>query len=722
MKHHRTCNLCEAMCGLVFERRADGELTLLGDELDPLSRGHLCPKAIGLLELQRDPDRLRAPLVRGAGGGFVEASWSEAFEVAARGLVEIRRRHGKDAVALYRGNPVLHQYGAALGGEVLAAALGTRNKYSSHSLDGLPHQLAALRLFGHPLLLPVPDLDRTEYLLVLGANPLVSNGSVMSAPGIGRRLQALRARGGKLVVLDPRRTETAKVACEHHFVRPGGDALALLGMVHTLFDEGLTKVGPGVRGLESLRAQAARFAPERVAPHVGVAAPVLRRLARELAAAPAGVCYGRMGVCAQEFGATAAWLVLVMNVLTGNLDRPGGAMFTTPAFDLQQAASLLGGRGSFDRDRSAVRGLPEFGGEFPAAALADEIAGPGDGRIRALVSVAGNLALSVPGGGRMRAALATLEHFVAVDHYVNETTCHAHVILPPVGPLERDQYNAVFNAYAVRNVARYAPPLLTPAAGSHTDWSILVELASRVALGPRWAALGAPLLARLRGRSPSAVIDLGLRLGAYRGLSLRALARHPHGLDLGPLVPALAERIATRSGQVELSASLYAADLGRLEQRLERPPSTELVLIGRRELRSNNSWLHNAPHLVRGRPRCTLLMHPGDAAARGLLDGGEALVGRSGAAPVRLPVELSDDMMPGVVSMPHGYGHREPAARLRVASAHPGVSMNDVLDGALVDGVSGTARLNGVPVEVVAAPPAELDGPGGAPARGAASL
>jgi anaerobic selenocysteine-containing dehydrogenase len=615
----------------------------------------------------------------------------------------VQRAHGRNAVALYQGNPTVHNHGAMIAAPVLARALGTRSRYSATSVDQLPHMLASLLMFGHQLLLPVPDVDRTQFLLMLGANPLASNGSLMTAPGFRRRLLELKRRGGRLVVVDPRRTETAALADRHLFIRPGADALLLMALVRTLYEEALLRpdrLAEFTDGVEALRAASQPFAPERVAARVGIPAPEIRELAREFARSPSAAAYGRVGVSTQEFGGLCCWLLNALNVLTGNLDRPGGAMFPRPAVDIVALAARIGQRGHFDKGRSRVRGLPEFGGEYPAQTLAEEIETEGAGQIRALVTSAGNPVLSTPNGARLERALARLDYMVAIDFYLNETTRHAHLILPPTSPLERDHYDLVFHALAVRNTARYSPALFEPAPEARHDWQIMLGLARRLDAKAGRLGLGARLrYALLERLGPAGVVDLALRFGPHR-LSLRRLRRQPHGVDLGPLQPCLPGRLYTEDRRIQLAPERLLQDVARLERTADAG-ANGLLLIGRRELRSNNSWMHNSERLVRGKPACTLLMHPEDAAARGLADG-QLVNLRTRAGSVCAPLQISDAMMPGVVSLPHGWGHGRDGVRLRVAARRPGASLNDLTDEQGADALCGTAVLNGVPVEVAA--------------------
>jgi anaerobic selenocysteine-containing dehydrogenase len=703
---YATCMLCEAICGIAVEHDGQRVHKIRGDAQDPFSRGHLCPKGVALADVQNDPERIRRPLRRRRDGSerWEEIGWDEALDLAAGRLAEIQARHGRDAVALYRGNPTTHSYSAVLFFSLLKDQLGSRNVYSASPVDTLPRTLMSATLYGNQAVLPIPDLDRTQFLLALGANPAVSNGSVMTAPDVVARLRAIRERGGKIVVVDPRRTETAELADEHLFIRPGSDALLVASLLNVVFAEGLAKPGrlaELVEGLEEIPALLAPYTPERVAPQVGIPAEAIARLARAFAAAPSAVCYGRMGTCVQEFGATTNWLVDVLNIATGNLDRPGGAMFTTPAADLPNVAAMLGQVGHFDRWRSRVSNLAEFNGEFPVACFAEEIETPGPGQVRALLTHAGNPVLSLPNGARLDRAYPKLEFMVAIDVYLNETTRHADLILPPTFGLEHEHYPVVFHGVAIRNTAHYSPAVLEKPPGALHDWEILVGLTQRLARARGGLAARAKAwLARRIG--PRGLLGLMLRFGPHK-LRLSQLEAAPHGIDLGPLEPRLPGVLRGRT-KIPLVPELVRADLPRLAKRLAapvRPGPNGLVLISRRTLRSNNSWMHNSERLVSGRHRCVLLIHPEDAAHRGLGEGARVSL-ESRVGEIEVPIQISDEIMPGVVSLPHGWGHGRAGTRLGIAAAHPGVSINDVTDEAFIDPVSGAAALSGVPVTVSA--------------------
>jgi anaerobic selenocysteine-containing dehydrogenase len=699
------CMLCEATCGIAVEHDGERVLRVRGDDANLFSRGHICPKGVALADVQNDHNRLRRPLRR-SGGSWQEISWDEALGETAKRLHAVQERYGRDAVAVYTGNPTTHSYAATLFSGFLLDTLATRNRFSASSVDALPRTLVSSLLYGNQAVLPIPDIDRTEFLLILGANPVVSNGSVMTAPGVAGRLRAIRERGGCIVVIDPRRTETAALADAHHFIRPGTDALLLAALVNVLFEEGLAvpaRLEGYLDGWERMPGLLARFSAESVAPHTGIPAPTIRELARAFAAAPKAVCYGRIGTCTQEFGALASWLVDVLNVATGNLDRPGGAMFTTPAADLPTLARLLGQPGEFDRWRSRVSGLPEFNGELPVATFAEEMETPGEGQIHALVTHAGNPVLSLPNGRRLERAFEKLDFIVAIDVYRNETTRHADIILPPTFGLERDHYPVIELGVAVRNVAHYGKAVLPPPEGSLHDWQILLALTER--LGRERGGLEAvkALLKAGLGRAfgPRGLLKLMLRLGP-QPVTLDRLEREPQGVDLGPLEPRL-PKLLSGAARIRIAPERRVRDLPRLERRLESAPTgpNGLLLVGRRSLRSNNSWMHNSERLVSGKERCVLVMHPADAGRRGL-GSGDRVVIKSRVGEIAAPLEVSDEVMEGIVCLPHGWGHGRPGSALEVAALHPGVSANDVTDDAFFDALSGVSSLTGVPVSVTA--------------------
>lgn len=756
-KHYRTCHLCEAMCGVVIEHQGEHILSIKGDPDDPLSRGHICPKAVALQDLQNDPDRLRHPMKR-VGSEWMPVSWDHAYEEIEQRFKAIRREHGKHSLAFYAGNPTAHSAGAILFLPNLIRAFAGRNRFSATSVDQLPHMLTNFKLFGHQALFTVPDLDRCQHLFIIGANPGASNGSLMSAGDPMGRIKAIRQRGGRVTVIDPRRTETADKADEHVFIRPGSDLFLIAAMLQVLFAERLARprhLSEMIDGLDALKEAVADFTPEQAAEHTGIPADTIRRLTREFAANPHACAYSRCGTSMQQHGQLTTWLVTALNIVTGNLDHEGGMMFTRPAIDLVAlSATSKGLQGSFGRFKSRVRELPEFGGELPVAAFAEEILTPGKDQIRGLITHAGNPVLSTPNGCQLDTALATLDCYVAIDYYINETTRHADFILPPTGPLERPYYDVIFNALAVRNVAKYSPPLLAKPADARHDWEIMLELTLRLSTEPgaeRWQARASQKLVQRLGLE--GVLDILLRVGPYgqqapwlqrastllsdnaltaplfhqvkqwlqkqvsqrqhlskvlagfgplsdaaQGLSIRTLKQHPHGKDLGPLQRAFPQRLFTDSQRIQLSPDDFMAALSDALQ--VAPVETlegsghPLLVIGRRHVRSNNSWMHNAHRLVKGKDRCTVLLHPHDADALAVSNG-DALTLRSRVGTISLPVHVSDSIMPGVACVPHGWGHNRSGTQLSIAQQHAGASLNDLTDDQAVDAVNGVAVLNG---------------------------
>jgi anaerobic selenocysteine-containing dehydrogenase len=737
----RTCPLCEAGCGLEIGLAGDRVQRIRGDRDDVFSHGFLCPKGTTLGHLHDDPDRLRRPVVK-RDGVFVEVDWDEAFATVEAGLMPILAQHGRDAVAVYLGNPGAHSLGPLLYNRNVILALGTSNRFSASTVDQRPKELSAALMFGS-VAVPVPDLDRTDFLVLLGANPLASNGSLCTAPDFPGRLAAIRARGGTVVVVDPRRSETAAVADRHLAIRPGTDAHLLAAVAHVLLDEGLARPGrltEHTDGLDDLPAVLAPYTPEAVAPVCGIDAVAIRSLARDLAAAPTAAVYGRIGTCTQEFGTLASWLVDVVNLLSGNLDRVGGAMFPMGAVGQPSTKGAPGkGRGvAVGRVVSRVGRRPEAFGEFPVSALTEEIETPGEGQVRAMVTIGGNPVSSNPNAGRLDAALASLEFMVSVDPYVNETTRHADVILPPPSALEKSHYDLALLNFAVRNVANYSPAVVAPEPGRPAEWEILLRLAAIASglgahadVGPlddeaaRGLAKAAvrdeyglvhgrdpdELLAAVGDRrGPERLLELMLRTGPYGdgfgarpgGLSLAVLEANPHGVDLGPLQPdRIPGLLRTPSGRVDALPAMLRDDLGRLGASLARDWDASMVLVGRRHVRSNNSWMHNVRVLTKGRNRCTLQVHPDDAERLGLTDGAPARV-RSRVGEVAVAVEVTDGIRPGVVSLPHGFGQNLPGVQLRVAQEYRGVNTNVLTDDAFLDPLSGNVALNGVPVTVEA--------------------
>jgi anaerobic selenocysteine-containing dehydrogenase len=704
--HFRTCNLCEAMCGIAISLEDNKITSIKGDADDPFSRGHICPKAIALQDLYEDPDRIRQPMQK-VDGEWQPLSWDDALDKVAARIATLQAEHGSDALGVYLGNPNVHNTGAMLMSGGVLRALKTKNKFSATSVDQLPHHIVSWKLFGHQLRIPVPDIDNTDHFLIFGANPLASNGSIMSVADVKKRLKDITKRG-KVVVVDPRRTATAELANAHHFIKPGSDVLVLLAMMNVLFSENLVNTGSLKEHLDQDPAELAGFfkdfEPERVAAITGMSAEVIRAMVRDFCTAKAPVMYGRLGVSVQEFGTLTQYLIMLFNILSGRLDSVGGLMFSKPAVDILAES----GRGNMGRFHSRVRGLPEFNGELPVAALAEEISTPGKGQIKGMLLVAGNPVLSTPNGEQLDRAFEKLDLLVAVDFYINESSRHADFILPPVSPLEREHYDVIFNVLAVRNNARYAEALFPRGKDARHDWEILAGLQDR--LQPAHNLKEKIARRTMRRLGPSGLIDVLLRKGPYgggknpfAGLSLAKLKKSPHGIDLGALQPAMPGCLYHQDGKIHLETGFFLKDIDRVKSRFFNRDSRpdEFLLIGRRDVRSNNSWLHNSHRLVKGKSRCTALINPEDANHLGIEDG-QLLRVSSRVGSIEVAAAVSDEMMAGVISIPHGWGHHRKGTQWQEAEAHAGVSVNDLTDEMHIDELSGNAVLNGVPVTVTA--------------------
>ncbi len=690
--HRRACNLCEAICGLEIETQGNTVVSIRGDKNDPLSKGYLCPKAFALKDIYEDPDRLRAPMKRD-GDTWQKISWEQAFTEIGEKFHAVRAKYGNDALGIYHGNPSVHNVGTILNSGALVRSLKTKNAFSATSADQLPHHFVGWLMLGHPFLLPVPDIMRTHYMLVLGGNPIASNGSMMTVPNVSEHLDNIKKRGGKVVVVDPRKSETAERASEHIFVKPGTDVFFLLSIVHTLFAENLVNLGKlstFTEGLKTIENAVQTYTPTFVERITCISSETITRIAREFASAESAVCYGRMGVSVQKFGGVCQWLVWAINILTGNFDSVGGAMFPTPAFDLLANAKP---KNIFKRWHSRVRGLPEFMGELPVSVMAEEMRTEGEGKIRAFITNCGNPVLSTPNGTQLEQGLESLDVMVSIDIYLNETSRHAHYILPPVTGLQVSNYDINFNALSVYNTAKYSPVTFEKSDEERYDWEIMQTLA-HVISGDE---------SPLKTQKPEITIDYMLQNGPHK-LSLQQLKDAPEGIDLGFLQPQLPERIIHTDKKIQIAPELLVADLPRvaheamrLIEKAEQPDA--FTLIGRRNLRSNNSWMHNSEKLMKGRNRCTALMNENDASALGLQNN-EMVRVHSRVGSVEIPVEITNDMLRGVISIPHGFGHNRPNTNWKVAQQHAGVSANDLTDDTVIDELTGNAAFSNVSVRV----------------------
>ncbi len=732
--HLRTCPLCEAMCGLEISVRDDQVTRIRPRKEDVFSKGHICPKGTTLGTLHADPTRLRGPVVRD-GETFREVSWDEAFETCERLIHAVVAEHGIEAVTAYVGNPAAHTFSIGRYIGVLIGMSGIPRIYSAGTVDQWPKNVTSALMYGGMWDIPVPDVQRSDFMVVMGANPQASQGSLMACANVLGELDRIKAEGGKVIVIDPRRTGTVRHASEWIPITPGTDAALLLAVVQVLFAEGLVDLGgldDILLGIEEIERVCAPFTPERVAVTCQIPVDRIRLLAREIAAADHGVVYGRIGLCNQEFGTLASWLVDVVNILTGSFDAPGGLMFPTPVnwtvagLPTEAAPGTPGSSTGveFGRWHSRVRGAPEVLGQVPVSCLAEEIDTPGEGQLKALITVAGNPALSAPGAERLQKALPMLDAMISIDNWINETTKHADVILPGLSPLEQPHFDDLLWQFAVRSAGKWSDAIFPPT-DRPGEWEVLVRLAgiisgskaSEVDVGALddgffsflVAVNGldpAEILAKYESGGPERMLDLSLRTGPFGdrygenpdGISLQSFKDSPDGLDFGPMVPKVRSILRTPSGKIEAAPAYIIGDIPRLLERLDRP-AEQLVMTSRRHLRSNNSWMHQMPTLVGGSNRCTLLMNPADADRSGVHDG-ELVRVTSEAGSVDVEVEVSDEMMTGVVSLPHGWGHTVPGAQTGVGAAHVGVNTNLLAPGRLVDVPSGNAVVNGYPVTV----------------------
>jgi anaerobic selenocysteine-containing dehydrogenase len=715
------CRICEVYCGVIATVE-DGRVTRLRPDKDHvLSRGYACPKGVTFHQVTHDPDRVLHPMKRD-GTSWQRISWEQAVAEIGTRLKRIRAEHGPDAIALYTGNPAGYSYSHRIFSSNFIDAVGSRNSFGAGSQDNLGDFLASKFLYGASFLQPVPDLAGTRFALVVGTNPVVSQGTLMHVVDAKRRLTEIRERGGRVVVLDPRRTETARLASEHVFIRPESDAFLFLAMIRTILDEGLAAdavLARHVEDLSWLRAAVERHTPELAAARTGIDAGTIRRLARELAVTDGACAFGRV-VCGR-YGTLAAWALEVLNLVAGNLDRPGGMVFSDALVDMVGIVERLG-RDQYGRHRSRIGDYPELLGELPSGILADEITTPGPGQIRALVVTAGNPVLSIPNGQALAAAMEQLELSVALDFYLSETAARCDYVLPTTTYLEREDFPIFHAQLQTEPYAQWTEPVIPPQGEAKQEWEIFSLLSESMGVPFLNSRLATALrrLLRLVGRdfSPRWIMDAMIRLGPRgdrflpwsTGFNLTKLAAAPHGVRLGEVATGvLARKLRTPDRRIHLRRPEIEGELGRLARETAQPESPDfpLRLIGRRDPRSNNSWLHNVPKLMQG-DRCRRLrVNPDDAARLGLHDGGRAVI-RSRVAALDVEVRVTDEVMPGVVCLPHGWGHDSP--RNRVATRDPGPNCNALVDERDIEPLAGMSRLNGMPVRVERAPAAAAAG------------
>ncbi len=692
--HYRTCNLCEAMCGLKIVHTKHKIISIKGNEKDVLSKGHICPKAIALKDLYTDKDRLKTPLKR-TKNGWIAISWEEAFDEIISKFKILQKKYGNNAIATYQGNPNVHNLGLMLYGKPFIKSLQTKQKYTATSVDQLPHHIASLLVFGHQMMIPIPDIDRTDYLLILGANPAVSNGSMLTAPNFSTKIKAIQKRGGKVINIDPRFTETSKISSEHHYIKPGKDALFLLTILHVIFKENLFKKGhlnDYLKNWNSIQDLVKDFDPNKIEQHIGISTNEITKIARDFTTAKTAVCYGRLGVSVQEFGGLCIWLVAVLNLITDNTDKIGGAMFTLPAIDLVAMSGMQGKTGTFNRYQSNVNNLPEYSGEFPVATLADEIL---ENHVKAFVSIAGNPVLSTPNGSKLEKALEQLEFMVSIDIYLNETSKHAHIILPTTTGLETSHYDLAFHQLAIRNTAKYSQALFEKNKNQRHDWEIL-------------SALTEKMNGVKNSITPENMLNQMLQFSPYKSknLSVNKLLEHPNGIDFGALKPCLTKRLFSKDKKINLAPKVFVEDINRLKKQLKKWFINEetiypLHLIGRRQLRNNNSWMHNSEVLIKGKNRCTLLINTKDALDLNIKNEQIVLV-KSDVGSVKITVEITDKIVQGVVSIPHGFGHHREGIKMKLAQQNPGISINDLTNDKQIDKLTGNANFSGTKVKIEA--------------------
>ncbi|SOE22284.1 Anaerobic selenocysteine-containing dehydrogenase [Spirosomataceae bacterium TFI 002] len=684
-EHFRTCNLCEAMCGLKITYEGKNIHKIEGDQDDPLSRGHICPKAFGLKDIYEDPDRLKKPLKR-TGETWEEVSWETAYEDIANKIVASITKHGLDSIGIYQGNPSIHNLGTMLFGPSFFKAIKTKNNYTATSTDQLPHHFASWLMYGHPLLVPIPDIDRTNYWLILGGNPLVSNGSMMTVPDVGNRIKELQNRGGKVVVIDPRLTETANKADRHHFIKPGSDAWLLGAIANYILSNNLQKLGKLenlVEDLEKLKAALEAFDIEKASQKTGISAQEIKKIAMELVESDRSAVYGRVGVSTQSYGGLCHWLINVLNIITGNLDKEGGAMFPLPAIDFIGKSKE---KNRFNRWQSRVRKFPEFLGELPTACLSEEIETEGEGQIKVMLTSCGNPVISTTNGARLDKALEKLDFMVSFDIYLNETTRHADYILPPATGLETSHYDLTFHNLAVRNTTKYSPPLFAKSDGAKYDWEIFQELGQVLYRKAFDTDLNGNVI-----YTPEQILAQKLKEGPYK-IDFKQLVSEKHGIDLGELKPQLPERLVNTNKKINIAPDLLIADIERL---LNHRDQEGYLLIGKRHLRDNNSWMHNSTLLQKGKDRCVLHINPKDAEKEGFADK-EIVTITSRVGSLDIKLSYSPEMMEGVLAMPHGYGHNKKGIKLGVAQQKPGESVNDLTDENLIDELTGNAAFSNV--------------------------
>ena len=704
---YRTCHLCEAMCGLAIEIKDNEVLSISGHEDDIYSKGHICPKGAALKDLHNDPDRLKEPVKRTT-HGWQKISWKEAFDLVEQGFKKIRKKYGNNAIATYTGNPTVHNTGTALTLYDTINAINTQNRYASHSLDSVPVFLVNQMMFGHAMMAPIPDIENINYMLIIGANPMASNGSFMSTPNIRGKIKAIKDKGGKVVVIDPRKTETAQKASEHYFIHPEKDVLFLLAIINELTRRNAIAESRALSfsdHLEELKKIAEPYTAEKVAPVTGISTDQLNHMVDDLLGHSNSIVYGRLGVNIQSYGTLCQWLITSINILLGRLDEKGGLLFTLPAIDY---VTLMAHESKMFRYSSRVKSYQEIVGEFPTATLAEEILTEGKEQVRGFLTIAGNPARSAPNSKMVEKALADLEFMVAVDMYINETTKYADVILPPAVGLETMHYSFVLHMVATRNTTKFSPAPLPITKNQRYDWQIMQELQRRLFSGNIFKRIKYNLGSRIH---PKTKLDLALKTGPYGiwggrlfkkdGISLKRLEKHVGGVELSPLSAVLPKRLFTKNKHIELVPEIFAKEIIKVKELLspDADANFPLKLIGRRHLRSNNSWMHNLPMLSGGTRRCTVMIHPDDAAQFHIEDK-EMVEVYTELGSIQIEAEITKDIIQGTICIPHGWGHNAKDTALKVAEEQAGSNINELMNHERLDPLSYNMAFNGHPVAI----------------------
>ncbi|PAL22039.1 molybdopterin-dependent oxidoreductase [Sphingopyxis sp. GW247-27LB] len=700
--HVTFCRICTAVCGLVATVEDGKVVRARPDPDNPSSQGHACVKGISYHAVTHDPDRVTRPMKRVAPGRFEPVGWDEALNDIARRLSAIIAEHGPDAVASYQGNPPAYATDGMTGFRMFLKALGTTKIYGAGSQDTNARFTANWVLYGSPLTIDVPDVNNADFMIIFGANPLVSNGSLIFTPRVRHQLDAVAARGG-VVVVDPRCSETA-ARYEHVAIEPNSDCWLMLAMLRTLAEEGLADeafLAARCAGWPELRAALTGIEFAEAARRTGIGVDAIKALARRLVASPRSVCYGRVGICRGPYATLANFLLSALNMVGGTFGHEGGSTFATPVL----AGSDRATTGGYDEVRSRIGNFPSVTQFLPSAVMPDDILEPGPGQVRALLSLGGNVLLAAPGGERLRRGLEQLELSVSFDLYINEAGSYADYVLPGLTFYERADLPMVPFMSMVQPFLQYTEPVIAPVGEARSEFDTFCAILGRMGLRmPAASPEEAAAQAAGGQMRPLEVLDGAIRQGpaGAAGWSIDRLRDHPHGAMLDIPIPwGNPDKIAHADGRIHLWDDLIAGELDRL---LATPPAKGLKLLSRRDIRSHNGWLHNVDRLVRSQ-KPTLHIHPDDAAAHDLADGDRAILSNR-FGEIEVEVEVNADHLRGTVSYPHCFGHG--SGGWQRANRAGGANINILLGHGpdVVEAVSGTTLMDGISVELRAAQPA----------------